>query len=178
MPSLFSFTQTTRLPTPSKPWSSLPADASHCSVSVCIQLFRKCLQVQILASGQSSLLSAVLPGNPCGLAKRACKKLGHSRKVLRPQRLDVDGAPTLCWDLQVRRAVCSPSPSWLACLCSPVLPLGLEQEGTSSGAKLVALPKDSGTCLRGCLLGSPVLDQSVGHTKTQTQLPKGPTSAL
>ena len=41
-----------------------------------------------------------------------------------------------------------------------------------------ALPKDSGTCLRGCLLGSPVLDQSVGHTKTQTQLPRGPTSAV
>ena len=120
----------------------------------------------------------MLPGNPCGLAKRACKKLGHSRKVLRPQRLDVDGAPALCWDLQVRRAVCSPSPSWLACLCSSVLPLGLEQEGTSSGAELVALPKDSGTCLRGCLLGSPVLDQSVGHTKTQTQLPRGPTSAV
>lgn len=31
MPFLFSFTQTTLLPTPSKPWSSLPTGASHCS---------------------------------------------------------------------------------------------------------------------------------------------------
>lgn len=143
--------------------------------SVCIQLFRKCLQVQVLASGQSSLLSAVLPGNPCGLAKRACKKLGNSRKVLRPQRLDADGAPTLCWDLQVRGAVCSPSPSWLACLSSSALPLGLEQEGTSSGAKLVALPKDSGTCLRGCLLG-PALSWTKGLVtpKLKHNCPKDP----
>lgn len=54
------------------PQSSLPASASHCSSLM--QLFRKCWQVQVLASGQTSLIRAVLPQKPTLQREEGIKK--------------------------------------------------------------------------------------------------------
>lgn len=142
---------------------------------VCIQLFVLCLQVQVLASGQSSLLSAVLPGNPCGLAKRACKKLGTAERSSDHRDWMLTEHLLCAGILQVPGAVCSPSPSWLACLSSSVLPLALSREGTSSGAKTRCSPQGQWDMpQRLSSWSSPVLDQRAGHTKLKHNCPKDP----
>ena len=149
------------------PQSSLPASASHCSSLM--QLFRKCWQVQVLASGQTSLIRAVLPQKPTLQREEGIKKsAGQQHKG--PQTAEnghwlstyyvLGPVAPGCAD-----GICPLKGGWHV----SALPLGLRQEGTSSGAYL------GGTFLRGCLLGGPALDQRSGGTSTQTWPHKGPT---
>ena len=81
-------------PTSPHPQQTLVQSPSWCISllsSICIQLLRKSWQVQLLASGQASLLRAVLPGAHVAWGRgRLRSLLGNSRKVLRSQRLGVN----------------------------------------------------------------------------------------